>query len=70
VECPLLLITGDPHKGAIVTEKIAQQARQLCKPCEVAHIRGAGHCIHRDRYAETMQVIIDFLSRVSGSRPR
>jgi pimeloyl-ACP methyl ester carboxylesterase len=63
VACPLLLITADVHKGGLVTKKVAQEARRLCKQCEVAHIRGAGHCIHRDRYAETMRVVMDFLGK-------
>jgi pimeloyl-ACP methyl ester carboxylesterase len=61
VGCPVLLITAETEKGAIVKPEVAQEAARLCKHCQLAYISGAGHCIHRDRYAETMQVVLDFL---------
>ena len=56
IECPILLITGDPELHAIVTPDVAQEATRLWK-------RGAGHNIHRDRYDETMTAVRAFLSR-------
>jgi len=64
IPCPILLITGDPTAGAIVTPQVAQEATSLWRQGEVIQIQGAGHCIHRDRYAETMPQIQDFLKRV------
>jgi len=63
IECPILLITGDPELHAIVTPEIAQEAAQLWKHGEVLHISGAGHNIHRDRYDETMTAVRAFLNR-------
>src|SRR2546421_12338973 len=63
IECPILLITGDPERGAIVTPEAAQEAAQLWKQGELVHISGAGHNIRRDRYDETMAVVRAFLSR-------
>ena len=63
IECPILLITGDPERGAIVTPEAAQEAAQLWKHGELVHIIGAGHNIRRDRYDETMAVVRAFLSR-------
>jgi pimeloyl-ACP methyl ester carboxylesterase len=63
VACPMLLITADTEKGSLVTTEAAQEAPRLCKQCEVVHISGAGHCIHRDRFAETMRVVLDFLGK-------
>jgi N-formylmaleamate deformylase len=62
IPCPVLLVTGDPELGAIVTPATAQEAVRLCKQGEVAHISGAGHSIHRDRYDETMAAVHAFLS--------
>ncbi|MBN9392496.1 MAG: alpha/beta hydrolase [Chloroflexi bacterium] len=62
ITCPVLLVTGDPAKGAIVAPEYAAEAAQLCPTCQVAHIEGAGHCIHRDRFAETMQAVTAFLA--------
>jgi N-formylmaleamate deformylase len=63
IECPILLVTGDPELHAIVTPEIAQEAAQLWKQGEVLHMSGAGHNIHRDRYDETMASVRAFLSR-------
>ena len=63
ITCPILLVTGDPTAGAIVTPQVAQEAASLWRQGEVIQIQGAGHCIHRDRYAETMPQILAFLSR-------
>jgi N-formylmaleamate deformylase len=61
IECPILLITGDAQLGAIATPEAVQEGAQLWKHGEVAHIPGAGHNIHRDRYDETMAVVRAFL---------
>ncbi len=63
IECPILLITGDPQLGSIVTPETAHEAAQFWKHGEVKHISGAGHSIHRDRYEETMAVVRDFLNK-------
>jgi len=63
IQCPGLLITGDPSARAIVTPETARQAAELWKNGQVAQIAGAGHCIHRDRYPETMRVVNEFLER-------
>ena len=63
IACLILLITGDPESGAIVTPEAAQEAARLWKNGEVVHIPGAGHNIHRDRYDETMTAAQAFLNR-------
>ncbi len=67
IQCAGLLITGDPARQAIVTPEIAREATELWKGAEVVQIAGAGHCIHRDRYEETMAAIDAFLER-QGAR--
>ena len=64
IQCPILLITGDPELGVVVTPEVAQQAAQLWKQGEVVHIAGAGHNIRRDRYAEMMGAVKAFLNKV------
>jgi pimeloyl-ACP methyl ester carboxylesterase len=64
IACPLLLVTGDPSAHAIVTPQIALEACNLLQQGEVVQIAGAGHCIHRDKYKESMAAILPFLSRV------
>ena len=65
IECPILLITGDPESGAIVTPEVPQEAAHLWKQGEVVHIAGAGHNIRRDRYDEMMKAVKAFLNRAS-----
>lgn len=65
VRCPTLLLTADPGKG-IVTPETAVEAASLMANCEVVQIANAGHCIHRDAYAETMQHVDSFLGKVGG----
>ncbi|MBN9391057.1 MAG: alpha/beta hydrolase [Chloroflexi bacterium] len=62
IKCPVLLLTGDVEKGGLVSPEAANEATHLCPTCEVSHISGAGHCIHRDRLGETMQAVRDFLA--------
>ena len=44
IECPTLLVCGDPSKGAIVTAEQAHEIRELNSVIEVATISSAGHC--------------------------
>jgi pimeloyl-ACP methyl ester carboxylesterase len=65
ISCPILLITGDPERGAVVTPDVADAAAGLWHDGQVAHIAGAGHSIHRDRYEETMAAVRSFLAAPS-----
>ena len=62
ISIPALLVTGDPAKRAIVTPEMSATAARLCPTLQVVQIEGAGHCIHRDRYAQTMQAVTAFLA--------
>jgi pimeloyl-ACP methyl ester carboxylesterase len=59
VKCPTLLLTAD---RGIVTPEIAAEAASLMPDCELVKIPGAGHCIHRDAFGETMQFVTTFLN--------
>ena len=50
ITCPALLITGDPERGAIVTDESAAALQALLPQLEVAHIPEAGHNIRRDQF--------------------
>lgn len=62
ITCPVLLVTGDPERGAIVTPETARAVESLVPNSRVVRIDGAGHCIHRDRYDETMAAVRAFLT--------
>lgn len=63
IKCPVLLVTGEVGLGGLVTPEHVQEAMQISPDVEVAHIRDAGHCIHRDQYNETLEPVLDFLRR-------
>ena len=63
ITCPVLLITADPQRGAIVTEESAAILRALVPQLEIAYVPEAGHNIRRDQFARYMDVVRDFLAR-------
>jgi N-formylmaleamate deformylase len=63
IACPVLLLSGDAERGALVTPDVANEAGRLAKNLEGVRISGAGHCVHRDRYVESMQQVCGFLRR-------
>jgi N-formylmaleamate deformylase len=65
IACPALLITGDSEKGAIVKPDQAETLRSMLPQLRIAHIPGAGHCVHREGMDLSMQAIRSFLSEVA-----
>ena len=61
ITCPVLLITADRDKGAIVSPEDAAGLQKLLPQARVAHISGAGHNIRREQFEHYMQVITGFL---------
>lgn len=64
VSCPVLLIRADNDKGAIISPETAGKLKDYIPNLEVAYVAGAGHCIHRDKFDETMTVVKDFLKQI------
>lgn len=62
IACPALLITGDPERGAIVTEDDAAALRGLVPQVRVTYVPGAGHSIRRDQPARYLEVVRGFLA--------
>lgn len=63
ISCPILLITGDPALGAIVTHETAQEACALWQSGSVVRIGGAGHCIRREAPERYFQAVTAFLKQ-------
>lgn len=61
ISCPILLVTADPERGAVVTEQVAQEAARLWQHGEIIHIPDAGHNIRRERFEPFMATINNFL---------
>jgi pimeloyl-ACP methyl ester carboxylesterase len=66
VQCPALLIIGDPEAGAIVTQNAALLLEAHVPQLRVAHVAGAGHSIRRDQFASYLQVVRPFFAEMTG----
>jgi pimeloyl-ACP methyl ester carboxylesterase len=64
IACPVLLITADPERGAIVTGEQAAALRATVPHLSIAHIAGAGHSIHRDQFARFIKVVQAFFEEL------
>lgn len=60
---PVLLLTADPSRGAIIQPDIAQQAATLSPNLHHVHIANAGHSIRRENLVGVVTAVIDFLSK-------
>ena len=63
-ECPILLITGDPEHGALVTSSTAQEAALFWKNGRTVNIPNAGHNIHREQFEPFMHAVKEFLTHL------
>ena len=66
VRCPILLLTGNPELGAIVTPAIAQEAVGLHPDLTVAYTPDAGHPIRHDNLTSFLAALKPYLARVFG----
>ncbi len=62
--CPMLLVTADVNKRAIVSKETADFARSVNANIHVVFISGAGHSIHKEKYAEVLEAIEKFLAEI------
>ncbi|MGN6561540.1 MAG: alpha/beta fold hydrolase [Thermomicrobiales bacterium] len=61
ITCPVLLLTADTERGAIVTPEAAQEAADLWHQGQVLYIGGAGHNIRREQYGPYRAAVKTFL---------
>lgn len=62
--CPILLLTADPDRGALVNAKTVEEAALYWKDGRAVHIAHAGHSIHRDQFEPVIQAARDFLAKL------
>ena len=65
--CPVLLITGDPDRGGIVTPEVAEEARGFWRAGRVVHVPGTGHNIRREDYEPYRAAVEAFLRETAGA---
>jgi pimeloyl-ACP methyl ester carboxylesterase len=64
IQCPTLLITGDPNRYIIVRPERCREVIALNPRIREANIPGAAHCIHRDQFDAYMRAVEAFLIEV------
>ncbi len=62
VECPLLLVTGEPGR-VIISPEMVKEAAGLWQQGQEAHIPGAGHSIHREQFEAFVEKVKAFLDQ-------
>ncbi len=62
VRCPLLLITADPERGAIVEPETEAEARRLLPSLQVVRLHGAGHNVRREQFEAYLDTVRRFLA--------
>ncbi len=63
VKCPVLLISGDPLLGGIVTDEVAAELKKLWKKPEMVRLDHAGHNVRRDQFEPYYEVVKKFLRK-------
>ena len=64
ISCPLLIITADVDRGALVSEVVASQLKEtLPDNATLVRLAGAGHNIHREQFDRYMSLMTDFFAR-------
>jgi len=66
VRCPILVFTGDPSLGALVTEEAIARAKELVPTLEHVHTPGVGHLIRYDSPEPYTSATKAFLARIYG----
>ncbi|NIM93088.1 MAG: alpha/beta fold hydrolase [Anaerolineales bacterium] len=64
ITCPVLLITGDPELGAIVTDEDVAELQEFVPHLQRVHIPGTGHNIRREQYSQYLETLQKFLNQV------
>lgn len=63
ITCPMLLLTADPERGAIVSPESAEEAQRANGNVQVVRVTGAGHNIRREQREPYMRALRGFLAR-------
>ena len=64
ITCPVLLITADPERGAILADDDVAELQKSVPHLKREHIPGAGHNVRREQFARYMEIVGTFLSQI------
>lgn len=66
IACPVLAIQGEDDEYGTMAQLDAIK-RQVKGSCELLKLKGCGHSPHRDRPADTLKAVVDFLASVKST---
>ncbi len=69
IQCPGLLITGEPQRGGLITPEQAREIIVLWRHGRWVQIRDAGHSIRYDQFERYMEAVTVFLQSQASSPP-
>jgi pimeloyl-ACP methyl ester carboxylesterase len=61
IDCPLLLLTGEPARGAYVTADLAGEVTRLARAGRWVHCAGASHSVRFSRFDDYLAAVLPFL---------
>lgn len=64
IRCPLLLVTGDPARGALITSEQASQVLAAQPHAHELHIPDTGHCIRYDQPRAYIESVGEWLRNI------
>jgi pimeloyl-ACP methyl ester carboxylesterase len=62
IDCPVLLLTGDPARGGLVTPRTAQAIAEVWKQGRWVQIENVGHLVHFEQEDASIAAIRSFLA--------
>lgn len=63
IDCPILILTGEPERGALFDVGAEQIVRQLHPGADILRIPGAGHQVRRERFTLYLEAVQRFLQQ-------
>jgi pimeloyl-ACP methyl ester carboxylesterase len=64
INFPLLIMTGNPELGAIVTREVATRIHELNPEIQIKNVPDVGHLIRFDKFDEFMSTVFAFLGNL------
>jgi pimeloyl-ACP methyl ester carboxylesterase len=64
IQCPTLIIQGDPNRHGLITDAQAQTALRLLPNGTLVKLDGIGHGLYYEKLEPVVQVVQEFLARL------
>ena len=64
IQCPVLVLQGDPDHGGLIKDEDIEKAKTLLLSAEFYKCKNVGHGLHLEDKEQIMNQIIPFLKRL------